>query len=120
MPVSTPTLQALVPALPLAAAILTMLLGRRLGHRAHLPAVVGIAGAAVAAVMLLLWTHEIAAHGADAGHGPPHSADAAFQTAKRFDSPATLWHWATIDDAIVPSPAAIPPGTPLSAPSSGG
>ncbi len=125
MPVSTPTLQALVPALPLAAAILTMLLGRRLGHRAHLPAVFGIAGAAVAAVMLLLSTHaiathEIASHGADAGHGDPHSAAAAFQTAKRFDSPATLWHWATIDEAIVPSPAATPPGTPLSAPNAGG
>ncbi len=115
MPVSTPTLQALVPALPLAAAIVTLLVGRRLGHRAHLPAVAGIAGAAVAAVMLLFSTHA-----AVVGHGDPHAADAAFETAKQFDSPSTLWQWATIDEAIVPSPAATPPGTPLSAPATDG
>ena len=46
---TTSFLLVLVPLLPLLAAIATVIGGRRLGARAHLPAVVGIAAAAVVA-----------------------------------------------------------------------
>ena len=48
------TLLVLVPALPLVGALVTVALGRVLGPRAHWPAVVSIAAAAVAAVTLLV------------------------------------------------------------------
>ena len=52
---SEPDLALLILALPLAAALLTPLLGAaRLDRVAHLPAVLGFAGAAVAAVILLV------------------------------------------------------------------
>ena len=50
----------LVPLLPLLAALATVIGGRRLGPRSHLPAVVGIAAAAVVALSLLVavsYTH---------------------------------------------------------------
>ena len=103
MPPSTPILQVLVPALPLAAAILTLLFGRRLGHRAHLPAVVGIGAAAVAAVALLLSTNAQV-------RGTGHSDHA---EAKPFETVTRLWEWATVDDALKRSDADLPPGTPL-------
>ena len=48
------TLLVLVPALPLAGALVTVLLGRRLGPRAHWPAIISIATAAITAVLLLV------------------------------------------------------------------
>ena len=53
---SAANLLVLVPLLPLLGAIGTVLLGRRLGPRAHLPAVAGIGAAAVVALLLLLGT----------------------------------------------------------------
>ena len=52
--ISPSTLLVLVPLLPLAGAVLTLLLGKLLGSRAHLPAIAGIAASAAVAVVLLL------------------------------------------------------------------
>ena len=49
-------LLVLVPLLPLLAALATVIGGQRLGPRAHLPAVVGIASAAVVGWSLLVIT----------------------------------------------------------------
>ena len=63
---SPSTLLVLVPLLPLVGAILTVLLGRTLGAKAHLPAIAGIAAAAAVAVMLLAAT----ARDVSPAHGP--------------------------------------------------
>jgi NADH-quinone oxidoreductase subunit L len=80
--ISPSTLLVLVPLLPLAGAILTVLLGRRLGARAHVPATVGIAAAAVVAIFLLVAT--------------------ARDPAKPVDITTTLWQWASFDAAYTP------------------
>jgi len=94
---SPSTLLALVPLLPLAGAILTVLLGRQLGAKAHLPAIAGIAGAAAVAVMLLVATARDVAP-ADGVHAEP---------VRPVEMIATLWNWATFDSAYAP-----PPGSP--------
>ncbi|MFM9196601.1 MAG: proton-conducting transporter membrane subunit, partial [Planctomycetia bacterium] len=98
---SPATLLVLVPLLPLAGAIFTVLLGRTLGSRAHLPAVIGIAGAAGVAVMLL------AATARDVS--PAHGAHA--EPVRPVEMISTLWQWASFDRAYTPpagSPAADP------------
>ena len=100
-PLSPATLLVLVPLLPLVGAILTILLGRTLGSRAHLPAVAGIAAAAGAAVMLLLATANQV--------GSPHGAHQ--EPIRPVEMISTLWQWATVDEAYAPpadSAAAIP------------
>jgi NADH-quinone oxidoreductase subunit L len=76
------TLLVLVPLLPLAGAILTVLLGRRLGPRAHLPAMAGIGAAALVAIALLGAT----ARDVGSTHGP-------------VEVIAPLWQWASIEGA---------------------
>jgi NADH-quinone oxidoreductase subunit L len=101
--ISPATLLVLVPLLPLLGAIFTLLLGRLLGSRAHLPAVIGIAAAAGAAITLLFAT---------AGQvGGPHDAHA--EPVRPIEMISTLWQWATVDGAYVPSAgsAAAIPGT---------
>ena len=94
MPQLSPTLLlVLVPLLPLGGAIATVLLGRLLGPRAHWPAVVSIAAAAVAAVTLLLGL----GRGLEAGHGA--DAPAAVEMV------STLWQWATVGGEV---PFSIP------------
>lgn len=98
---SPSTLLVLVPLLPLVGAILTVLLGRRLGAKAHLPAIAGIAGAAAVAIMLL------AATARDVG--PAHGVHA--EPVRPVEMISTLWTWATFDSAYAPpagSPAADP------------
>ena len=106
MPDITPaTLLVLVPLLPLAGAILTVLLSRTLGSRAHLPAIVGIAAAAGVAVMLL------AATARDVS--PAHGAHA--ESVRPVEMISTLWQWASFDRAYTPpagSPATDPRITP--------
>jgi NADH-quinone oxidoreductase subunit L len=85
MPSSVATLLVLVPLLPLAGAIATVVLGSRLGPRAHLPAVAGIAGAAAVALLLLLGLGRETGD----GHGPP----------RPVEMTTTLWEWAGIDAA---------------------
>jgi NADH-quinone oxidoreductase subunit L len=86
---SAANLLVLVPLLPLLGAIGTVLLGRRLGPRAHLPAVAGIGAAAVVALLLLLGT--VAQVGS--GHGDP------LRPAEPVEMITTLWQWATVGDA---------------------
>ena len=86
---SAANLLVLVPLLPLLGAIGTVLLGRRLGPRAHLPAVAGIGAAAVVALLLLLGT----AAQVGAGHGDP------LRPAEPVEMITTLWQWATVEDA---------------------
>jgi len=76
------TLLVLVPLLPLAGAILTVLLGRRLGPRAHLPAMAGIGAAALVAIALLGAT----ARDVGGAHGP-------------VEVISPLWQWASIEGA---------------------
>jgi|694.fasta_scaffold16741_10 NADH-quinone oxidoreductase subunit L len=100
-PLSPATLLVLVPLLPLVGAILTILLGRVLGSRAHLPAIAGIAAAAGAAVMLLLATANQV--------GSPHGSHQ--EPIRPVEMISTLWQWATVDEAYTPpadSAAAIP------------
>ncbi|MGB8853427.1 MAG: NADH-quinone oxidoreductase subunit L [Pirellulales bacterium] len=97
---SPATLLVLVPLLPLVGAILTVALGRRLGSRAHLPAIAGIAAAAVVAVSLLLGLGREVGIG-DAAHAP---------TARPVEMITTLWEWAGVDAAYSP-----PAGSPAAA-----
>ena len=86
----------LIPLLPLLAALTTIVCGRRLEHRAHLPAVIGLASAAIVALALLVLT--IRSRGTA-------------ETPRPIDITTTLWQWATIDNAYVPaidSQAAVP------------
>ncbi|RLS30415.1 MAG: NADH-quinone oxidoreductase subunit L [Planctomycetota bacterium] len=86
-PFSPTTLLVLVPLLPLLGAICTILLGRRLGARGHLPAVAGIAGAALVAGLLLVSTvNDVRGD----GNG---------QATRPVEIIAELWQWATVDDA---------------------
>ncbi len=92
----------LVPLLPLLAALVTVIAGRRLGSRAHLPAIFGIAAAAIVAVSLVITT----ARSSGGGENP-----------RPVDMVTTLWEWATVADAYEPeagSPAAVP-GTAIGA-----
>ncbi|MDO7714791.1 MAG: hypothetical protein MUP93_07930, partial [Pirellulales bacterium] len=81
-------LLVLVPLLPLLAAIVTVIGGRRLGARAHLPAVVGIAAAAVVALSLLVVTARSRGNA---------------ETPRPIDVVAPLWQWATVEDAYAPA-----------------
>ena len=105
-PLSPATLLVLVPLLPLVGAILTILLGRVLGSRAHLPAIAGIAAAAGAAVMLLLATANQV--------GSPHGSHQ--EPIRPVEMISTLWQWATVDEAYTPAAdsAAAIPGTAVS------
>ena len=86
----------LIPLLPLLAALISIVFGRRLGSQAHLPAVVGLASAAVVALALLVVT--VRSRGTAEAPRP-------------IDITTKLWQWATIDNAYVPasdSQAAVP------------
>ena len=97
MSLSISQLVVLVPLLPLLGAIATVLLGRRLGPRAHLPALAGIGAAAAVAALVLLGT----AADVRGGHGEP---------SRPVEVISTLWNWATVADAGVADTAS---GTPL-------
>jgi len=94
---SPSTLLVLVPLLPLVGAILTVLLGRTLGAKAHLPAMAGIAAAAVVAIALLVVTARDV--------GPAHGAHA--EAVRPVEMISTLWNWASFDAAYTP-PAGSP------------
>jgi NADH-quinone oxidoreductase subunit L len=88
--ISANNLLVLVPLLPLVGAVLTVALGRLLRGRAHLPALIGIGGSAVAALLLLgsLVTDVRGARN-DGVHGRP------------VEFVTTLWQWATVADGSV-------------------
>jgi len=107
------TLLVLVPALPLVGALLTVALGRVLGPRAHWPAILSIAAAAVAAVTLLVGLgREVFLVEQDAQGTVQTGAVAEVQT---------LWQWASIPDAYAPpaGSAAIAVGDDLAAKAAG-
>ena len=85
-----PVLLALVPALPLLGCLITILQGKLLGPRAHLPAVVTIAASAVCSLALLAGT-AAEVRGPDGGHERP---------SRPVASVHTLWQWVHVDDAI--------------------
>jgi len=86
---SPSTLLVLVPLLPLVAAVLTVVLGRTLGGRSFLPALAGIGGAFVVALMLLAGTAREAGLGSgDHDHAP-----------RPVEMVTTLWQWAGVGDA---------------------
>ncbi len=81
-------LLVLIPGLPLAAALATGLLGKRLLRgQSHVPVVAAVAGSFLAAVVLLLAVR----HGADA------AADSG--TRVGYQRVTTLWTWAAVEDA---------------------
>ena len=86
------TLLVLVPALPLVGALVTVLLGRRLGPRAHWPAIVSIAAAATTAVLLLIGlASDVSEKASRVQPVPP------------VEMVTTLWQWATVPEAYVPA-----------------
>ena len=105
--ISPATLLVLVPLLPLVGALLTLLLGKILRSRAHMPAITGIAAAAVVSLVLLASTSM------QVGAGPSSGEHA--EPVRPVEMITTLWQWATVDKAYTPdagSAAAIP-GTPI-------
>jgi NADH-quinone oxidoreductase subunit L len=86
------TLLVLVPLLPLIGAVLTVALGRVLGSRAHLPAVLSIAASAAVAVSLLVGL------GRDVGAGA---------AGRPVEMVTNLWQWADVADAA-PAAATAP------------
>ena len=105
--ISPATLLVLVPLLPLVGALLTLLLGKILRSRAHMPAITGIAAAAAVSLVLLVSTSM------QVGAGPSSGEHA--EPVRPVEMITTLWQWATVDKAYTPdagSAAAIP-GTPI-------
>ena len=103
MPDLDPTnLLVLVPALPLAGAVVTVLLGRLLGRHAHWPALLSIGAAAVVAVSLLVGLAREVLVTESTTHGP-----AAITAYERI---VPLWQWASVSDAYAPAA-----GTPAAA-----
>jgi NADH-quinone oxidoreductase subunit L len=84
----------LIPALPLVATLVTAALGRRLGEKSHLPALVAMVGAFVLSLMLLdgvsMQIHQQRLAEQNAG-----DAHASVGYEKIF----TLWQWASVQDA---------------------
>jgi NADH-quinone oxidoreductase subunit L len=107
------TLLVLVPALPLLGALLTVALGRLLGPRAHWPAVLSIAAAAVAAVTLLVGLGRDVLLVEKAAQGTAMTA--------AYSEVQTLWQWASIPDAYTPpaGSAALDVGDDLAAKAAG-
>jgi NADH-quinone oxidoreductase subunit L len=105
------SLQILVVALPLIGAVASILLGRSLGPRAHLPAVATLGGSCLAALAILLSLY---------GSLPKPDAHAAGTHASggaAIERITTLWNWAAIGDAAGPAPLAeraADPDRPLS------
>ena len=84
----------LIPALPLASAVLTAMLGPKLlRQRAHWPTLIALGGSFLMSLMLLL----------EVNHQLPKSSDS---TAQKSGSPVgwyetvTLWTWLDVDDAL--------------------
>src|SRR5262245_49133357 len=86
-----PTLLVLIPALPLAAAIVTAALGPRvLKNNSHLPVVLALSGAFVASVLLLAEVQNQSAND---------------KTMIGWEAVYDLWRWARVDDALASSAA---------------
>jgi NADH-quinone oxidoreductase subunit L len=85
------TLLILIPALPLAAAVLTALLGKHVLRRwSHWPTVAAVAGSCVASLLLVFAVHQ-AADQPPADDGRPASVG--------YEKVYPLWTWADVDRA---------------------
>jgi len=86
------TLLILIPALPLAATLLTALLGKRvLRERSHLPAVVAVAVSCLASLVLLFQMHVETDRATGQGNGEANQAG--------YERVVTLWNWSTVERA---------------------
>jgi len=86
------TLLILIPALPLAATLLTALLGKRvLRGQSHLPAVVAVAVSCLASLALLFLVHAEAGRVEGQGNGGAGRAG--------YERVVTLWNWSTVEGA---------------------
>ncbi len=86
------TLLILIPALPLAATLLTAALGPRvLRERSHLPAVTAVAMSFVAAILLVFQVQEQIERPAG-----PHAIG--------YEQVITLWRWASLNQLASTSP----------------
>ncbi|NBW87448.1 MAG: NADH-quinone oxidoreductase subunit L, partial [Planctomycetia bacterium] len=88
------TLLVLVPLLPLGAALLGIVFGRRLGGWAHLPAVAGIGASAAVSLVLLAGT-------ADRMKTAAHDVDPAIPSS--VEDVTTLWQWVTVEQPELPA-----------------
>jgi NADH-quinone oxidoreductase subunit L len=84
-------LLVLIPALPLAAAIITAAFGRMLGERSHVPVVIGIAGSFLCSLGLL---------------SQVHLRSQSDEVAVGWEATTNLWNWVHVSDAIATPPAA--------------
>ena len=100
-----PTLLILIPALPLAAALLTAVLGAKvLRGQSHWPTVLAIGLSAAAAVLLVFQVQGAIDDGA--GQGGDHDQIG-------FEETVTLWTWAAVDEAYYYSPPQVEEGRPM-------
>jgi len=83
---SIETLQLLVPLVPFIGAVATIILGRVLGSKAHIPAIASIAIAAAAALVLLAVEVERVREGTTVE-----------SAARPDESIVTLWQWAGVE-----------------------
>ncbi|MGD0383232.1 MAG: proton-conducting transporter membrane subunit, partial [Thermoguttaceae bacterium] len=91
------TLLILIPALPLAAALLTAMLGPRvLRGRSHWPAVLGLSLSCAASFMLVHQVHRASSETAQQGVS---------KTVLGYEKVFTLWSWARTDAAYPQPPA---------------
>lgn len=126
---SIETLTVLIPALPLAAAILVGLFGKRwLGEKSHVPVLIATAGSCLASLILLATlAREVPAHVGDHDetHGPVAAADAASSGKVGVEHVASLWNWVLIEGAYLGLDVKLPhhdgsAGEPIGAPSTEG
>ncbi len=102
---SIQTLLILVPALPLAAALLTAVLGRRvLGARSHVPVVAAIGLSCLASLVLLVKVDlESRSLSDTAASSFVHASDGGARNAQKspvgYEKVVTLWTWATVPGA---------------------
>jgi len=106
------TLMVLIPALPLAAAIVTAIFGKHVfGQRAHLPTVIALIGSFLCSVPVLFEVHRQAAeHGSSLA--PEHGGGSHEAGAKSvgWEHTVNLWRWLHVDSVLATPPAAYETG----------
>jgi len=91
-----PTLLILIPALPLAAALLTAALGKRLLRgQSHLPTVLGVGLSCLLSLLLVFQVHR--------GVQQPGQQQTGAQPQIGYEQLTRLWTWAAVDNAYAPA-----------------
>jgi NADH-quinone oxidoreductase subunit L len=97
------TLLILIPALPLAAALLTAVLGPKiLRERSHWPTILALSISCLASILLVYQVNRASETAANTNNA---------KTALGYEKIITLWSWAQTDDAYFSSTAAAPRST---------